>query len=127
MVSNNFRYLKFVFWTYALFILIMAVVPLSQSAGGSDKLLHFLVFFIFGTLLKTSFNSSIPGTIIISLVYGGIIEIIQFFLPYRSCELLDLFADGFGGAVGVLSLVILYRTPLKKSTGSFNLRNKNLH
>ncbi|HDD43241.1 MAG TPA: VanZ family protein, partial [Candidatus Desulfofervidus auxilii] len=38
--------------------------------------------------------------IIITIAFGGFIELIQAFIPYRSCDILDLTADGIGGILG---------------------------
>ncbi len=64
----------------------------------SDKSLHFLAFCTLAVLLDFAFPRSRFGTIkILSLIgYGILIEFVQSFLPYRSAELADVFADMVG-------------------------------
>lgn len=71
-------------------------VPLIEDIN--DKINHFAAFFILSLLVdfswpETKFNVS---KILLLLGYGLAIEILQYFLPYRSFSLLDLSADAAG-------------------------------
>ncbi|MCQ2973669.1 MAG: VanZ family protein [Bacteroidales bacterium] len=78
-----------------------------------DKIIHFGIFEILSFLImfeKKVFNQTkIIKTMIICGLYGGIIEIIQKFLPYRGCELNDLIADIIGTIAGIFILKILIK------------------
>jgi len=77
----------------------------------NDKVKHILAFYVLAFLADYStpnirFNLN-KGLLV--LAYGLLIEVIQYFLPYRECSLFDLAADGFGIATYVLSLPVLGR------------------
>ena len=70
--------------------------PTSQNFI-DDKLLHFLCFAYLTLIFKlTQFIQQDFWLYVIVLAYGILIEIVQMFLPYRSFELLDIFADFMG-------------------------------
>lgn len=79
--------------------------------ANADKLAHFGVFAVLsflmirGFLLKSSLfglkNKKIIFTLVITIIYGGLIEYAQSFIPGRSIEFNDMLANGFGSAIGV--------------------------
>jgi hypothetical protein len=92
--------LPLVFWIPFGFATYMAWAPLGQfdMPRNHDKLMHVLAFgYLTGafavvysrwtTWLRTA------GTM---LAYAGLIEVVQAFIPYRSCSWLDMMADGIG-------------------------------
>jgi VanZ family protein len=86
-------------------------------ADVNDKLNHVLAFYVLGLLADFSW----PGTAFYArkafllLGYGAVIEIIQYFLPYRSFSLFDLGADAFGLILYAVSVPLLkYIYPLNK-------------
>jgi VanZ family protein len=77
----------------------------------NDKVKHILAFYVLALLAdysapKIRFNLSKGLTV---LGYGLLIEVIQYFLPYREFSLFDLAADGIGIATYVLSQPVLGR------------------
>jgi VanZ family protein len=83
----------------------------------NDKLNHMLAFYVLGLLADFAW----PGTAFYTrkafllLGYGVLIEIIQYFLPYRSFSLFDLGADAFGLLLYAVSVPLLkYIYPLNK-------------
>ena len=75
-------------------ILSVIEVNLESSANFLDKALHFLCF-TYLTLITwlSRILSKDLHVYVIVLAYGILIEIVQRFLPYRSFEYLDIFAD----------------------------------
>ena len=93
-----------------LFISFSAFSPsdTDESIANLDKLMHFSAFFILSLLLDLSLKSDLMvNKIFLSFLvtYAGLIEIIQYFLPYRSAEILDFIFDLLG------ILVYLYFAP----------------
>lgn len=77
----------------------------------NDKVNHVLAFYVLAFLAdysapKLRFNLGKGLTI---LGYGLLIEVIQYFLPYREFSLLDLTADGVGIAAYAFSQPVLGR------------------
>ena len=82
-------------------------VNLESSSNFLDKALHFL-FFTYLTLITwlSRILSKDLHVYVIVLAYGILIEIVQRFLPYRSFEYLDIFADFVGIIAGLMIIKI---------------------
>lgn len=82
-----------------LLISVLSIQDISaeSSANLSDKLLHFFCFLYLTivTWLSRIFSKEFLLYVIV-LAYGILIEIVQMYLPYRSFEFLDIFADFMG-------------------------------
>ena len=82
-------------------------VSIESSFNFLDKALHFLCF-IYLTLitwLSRILNKDLHVYVIV-LAYGILIEIVQRFLPHRSFEYLDIFADFVGIIAGLIIIKI---------------------
>ena len=88
-----------------LFISTLSVQEIeAQSAVNlSDKFLHFFCF-LYLTILSwlSRIISKELWVYVIVLAYGILIEIVQIYIPYRSFEFLDIFADFLGILAGSL-------------------------
>lgn len=82
-----------------------------DAANINDKFAHLAGFFMLAWLADFSFPRAGYGLnkILPLLGYGLLIEIIQFFLPYRSFSLLDVLADAAGIAIYGAALLLLGR------------------
>jgi len=67
----------------------------------NDKVSHILAFIALSFLLDFSFPDRRFNLreVMVLLGFGLLIECVQYFIPYRSCSLLDLGADGIGIAL----------------------------
>lgn len=109
---------------WALFIFIMCSVSFGGVSNspmffpGFDKLVHcgfFFVLVIFwckGILRQQNIRhltyKSLGFVLGLSILYGGIIEILQLTIfTWRSAELGDLFADIVGACMAIFSVVII--------------------
>ena len=107
---------------YWIILLSATSIPADSvpTTGVSDKIEHFLAYFILSILLASTlfFQNKFTilkkyyllSTLIIASVYGAIDELHQLLVPGRSCELLDWFSDIGGVILGI----IFVRTILKK-------------
>ena len=88
-------------------ILSIHEVNLESSTNFLDKALHFLCF-TYLTLITwlSRILSKDLHVYVIVLAYGILIEIVQRFLPYRSFEYLDIFADFVGIIAGLMIIKI---------------------
>lgn len=96
------KLLKIIFVVYTLIICFLSFYPIEETPT-SDKLNHFIAFFVFAVLLKVSFKTGYFATFFYSLLFGTFIEFVQYFLPFRSCEFADIVADSFGALSGLFS------------------------
>ena len=81
--------------------LSMQEIEVQSSVNFSDKLLHFLCVLYLTTFAWLSRIISKEFFLyVIVLAYGILIEIVQIYIPYRSFEFLDIFADFLGVLAG---------------------------
>ncbi|MCM8773580.1 MAG: VanZ family protein [Candidatus Omnitrophica bacterium] len=96
---------------YSIFVLFISLFPLEgpRFLGGIpwDKIIHFFIYFIFAIITyKTFFKSLHPYlyVFVYNFSFGLIVEIIQYFLPYRTFEFKDLFFNSLGILCGLIFL-----------------------
>ncbi len=97
-------------WRIALVLLVslvafLAVTPMPprELSTGWDKLNHALAFASLafsGCLAFPASRRSLLAVWLGVLLFGGAIEIVQAFVPGRSCEWEDLLADAMGAVLG---------------------------
>lgn len=92
-----------------IFILTLVVVsfallaqsppkPASFSFQHADKVAHFVVFFVLAGTLHLAFRPRVWVGMMLLLFYGVAIEAIQYYIPGRGAEVLDVVADMVGAA-----------------------------
>ncbi len=127
--KNIFRYhILSVICLLGIFILCVVRLPQQDneiSIPYLDKIVHFVMYFVFSLLfLFEKFVSDVKNrknplksyitTIVLTLVIGGLIEIIQSdFTSYRSGEIMDLYSD-VAGAVSAIAVTELIRLSFLK-------------
>ncbi len=128
------RYKNFLFYwlpilIYCLLIYIQSSYPsleIVPKRPNTDKFLHFGAFAILGALFLRAFTTlRLRGNItllmilcvLLSALYGISDEIHQYYVPYRSADLMDVLADIAGSILGVYVyylFAIRYRICLHK-------------
>ena len=66
-----------------------------------DKIFHALVYFFLVIWFSGQYKISFTFFLVITL-YGALIELIQYFIPYRSAELMDIFSNQIGVIAGII-------------------------
>ena len=98
-------------WRITLLVLVVVVGWLALSPKpppgvdlGWDKLNHACAFAALAAAASFSlrFERARPAALFALLVYGGLIEIAQTYVPGRNGEWADLLADAVGIAIGAL-------------------------
>jgi len=104
---------------YWLILFIATTLPAERlpSVGFSDKINHFLAYFVLAVLVNLMliyqrksrflFETAQIATIIICLFYGALDELHQLLVPGRSAETWDWVADALGTLTGVLIVYLL--------------------
>ncbi len=95
------RIYRFVFLFLLLFISYASVTPTEGGASVPyiDKLLHFSAFLILTLFMDLSIKNPLlfnKIAIIFLILYAFLIELVQYFLPYRSAEVFDFISDLLG-------------------------------
>lgn len=97
----------FIWAAVMLYAACASVQPACMLFPQEDKVLHFLEYAIFALLLYGAFAHSSNMTVIrkataltaaVAVAYGGAIELLQSYLPYRDCSALDFMANCAGVA-----------------------------
>jgi VanZ family protein len=105
------------FWRAALAMLLaviswLALTPAPPPEAGLlwDKLNHFGAFACLAVAGFMGFRRRWLAVALGLLAYGGLIEVLQSFIPPRQGEWVDLLADGIGIALGLgLAAVVAQR------------------
>lgn len=98
---------------FSLFILVLCGMP-SESLPGedvNDKVAHFVAFAGI-SFLWMWVSENYLKVIILSALFGLVIEVIQGLLPesfHRSYDLMDALADGIGVFIGVVLYFIVVK------------------
>ena len=94
-------------------ILLISILSIQEiepeySVNYNDKLLHFFCFLYLTTIcwLSRIVHKDLWLYVIV-LAYGILIEIVQIYIPYRSFEFLDIFADFIGISAGIFFINFL--------------------
>lgn len=104
---------------FIFFILFTSYAAFTPAEGNSsiphiDKLLHFLIFFLLALFLDLSSKETIiknPISVFFLIFYAGFIELVQYFLPFRSAKFLDFLSD----LLGIL-VYLIFAPKIKVST-----------
>lgn len=130
--SGRFDRAKLLFWGWLAFLFVLNIVPmgndLSRSLSGHkfifrlDYLVHAVTFLCFAGIYSLNWirrvkifrQHELPIVISIILVSAILFEAVQYFLPYRSWNPIDLISNLFGSALATLIVLILYICELKK-------------
>jgi len=104
------------FFIFLLVTIIMLAPPtwlfsadISKSFFLNDKFLHMCVFLIMTIWLSGQYTfDSFKKIGFLLFLFGVVIEIIQFVLPYRNAELLDLLANLLGIFIAIVIVNLGY-------------------
>ncbi len=94
---------KFLFIVLLLIISSIAFLPnydnLPEVVSVSGIINHFVAFLVLSFFLDNGYQLKIKNAFLVLFVYGFFIEAVQYFLPNRCFELLDLVVDMSGVVV----------------------------
>ena len=107
--------LGFILWLILITILSVIPIPEKYGAPGSDKVAHFIIYFITTSWLFFAYKPKrIPFLFLygfFAFVYSTGIEVVQFFLSYRNFSIGDIVAN----ISGILSFTLLWLVYLQIS------------
>lgn len=96
---------------YSLFIIVLSVYPFQQTPEAPisflDKIIHFFMYFFLSFITaKTLYFKNKKRAFCYGFFYafllGILLEITQYFIPYRSFELGDILSNLLGSAAGAI-------------------------
>jgi len=91
-------------------VLVLSVVPASgpKTDLPLDKIVHFVLYGLTSILLfrhfmrKTDRRKAFYKAVVLASIYGAAMEVVQYFLPYRSFSLGDMAANAAGAFLACL-------------------------
>lgn len=115
--------IRIAFWSSCLVFGFLCVIPAvylsSELFDSWDKAQHILAFFCLSGLGISGYPKSVSKLSVGLLMYGGMIEIIQWITGWRSGEWADWLADGVGILLGICALNIFIPNILKLSKSKY--------
>ena len=114
---------KVTFSFYCIIIILLVILPLNNSKELNNIIILHLrgdyFFHLFLFMPWAFFSTTMKKTwwlwLILGLIFASGNEFIQFFLPYRSFNINDLFANTIGVAFGFLLWIAVKRFMIIKS------------
>ncbi len=120
--NSGFWLAWFPLLAYAAGLLIISVTPAARPLARldlSDKLGHAaaycLLSFLFWNALSSRWKYSLRTALAaasLAFCYGALLELFQFFLPYRFFESLDLLSNAAGAVAAQVVIFVLRKTLL---------------
>jgi len=112
-VYKVFTYPKIVLLSKYIFVILLVIIATIAFLPNYDKLPeivsisgiinHFVAFFVLAFFLDNGYNLKVKNAFLLLFIYGFFIEFVQYFLPNRCFELLDLVVD----SSGILSFYVI--------------------
>ncbi len=114
---------KLIICFYALYVLIItyfSLTPIEHKISESiwDKAAHFIAYlFLVMIVKKVHIKFNYLTCIIICCSYSFIIECIQYFIPNRMFDILDMLANVLGTLLGVILYYLIIEKCFSKRNG----------
>lgn len=124
MRVNFFRIL---FLSYLILLVIFSIIPSNKNSEGlssyflsnTGAFLHCIAYFVCTYLAYVSFNKKLFKTLLFVLLLSSLLEMIQYLIPYRTFNPLDIAANLAGIIIFIFIMIIWTRiTGSRKSLES---------
>ena len=121
--NDSRRIEQYFLYLYTAFLVVISVVTFHPDPQDGyfllniphlDKILHYLFYFICSLLYYRGYRS-ILGCFLYGTLVGFSLEIVQYFLPDRRCDLYDMLSNALGSMTFAL---IIYLKNLSDKTPS---------
>ncbi|MGB0466902.1 MAG: VanZ family protein [Pontibacterium sp.] len=98
----RFEFKQVPFYALLFIVTYLSLLPAIEVQGPeiSDKVLHFLAYFGTSTMAYLGFPRATWRLALFIILWGIGIELVQWQLPTRTFELLDMVANSLGGLAG---------------------------
>jgi VanZ family protein len=106
--DHEWRHKAFVWYVAIMIVVFLLPVPNTPLAEAKhvDKLVHFGIFLGFALLSSIDREWEVWWTLVISVVFAGAIELVQWKLPYREGDWRDFGAGALGAGVGAVFVLL---------------------
>ncbi len=103
LITRIKSYLPWISHSLLMIVTIFCLIPMPAGPPSDipiDKIVHIIFFMALTFFYSLTFKKPIK-IFLFFCIYGAIIEVIQYFMPWRSFELYDIVADIFGSTIGM--------------------------
>lgn len=113
-----------VIWFFMVLVVSVVLVPGPKTHLPLDKIVHFVLYgltsiFLFRFFIRGKNSSSaFYKAVALASIYGAALEVVQYFLPYRSFSLGDIAAN----AAGAYFMCLVYKKGVKLTTENTEIR-----
>jgi len=89
-------------WLLLIIITALSLVPpyLRPTTGVTHGLEHFAIFAVTGFAFGLAYDRKPVAIMLVLVIFAGVIEFAQLFVPGRHARLSDFIIDAFGACVG---------------------------
>lgn len=106
---NRKRIFQGLFWLWFTAVWVLSMIPLSvPDVPSGDKVGHFVSYGLLAWLAGNLEPNRLRVWLGASLM-GVVVECVQYLLPWRSFELLDMLANSTGALLGIFLLILIRR------------------
>ncbi|MBF0264069.1 MAG: VanZ family protein [Gammaproteobacteria bacterium] len=97
-----------------MLIIIVSLIPVPDVDTGinhSDKIIHFLIYFIMLSWFGQSglYANKLIANFSLTILFGIGIEVLQSFTSYRQFDIYDIYANSLGALLAYLLLLSRYQ------------------
>jgi len=114
---------KLIIWFYVLYVFIVtyfSLTPIEHKISESiwDKAAHFTAYlFLVMIVKKVHLRFNYLTCLVICCSYSFIIEFIQYFIPNRQFDILDMLANVLGAVLGAILYYLIIERCFNKRIG----------
>jgi VanZ family protein len=119
---------RFAGWIGILIIAVLSLVPGAERphTGAPSQIEHYAAYLLVGFVLALGYvqNRSVVSIGLLLVLYAGLLEFAQLFIPGRSARVIDILVSAMGAWTGiVLAFVFYYRNVIHQRSQPTSFQN----
>ena len=107
-------------WTLLTIIVVLSLVPPEARpvTGMMHIVEHAAIFLLTGAVFALAYEDQVGFLFISALIFSGVLELIQSYVPGRHARLSDALVDAVTACIGVAAAWVALRLPRFKKNAS---------
>src|SRR3954465_9811294 len=95
-------------WLLIFAIIVLSLVPASHrpTSGASNELEHIAIYLLAGVALGIGYQKRLSWVAIGLVIFAGLIEMAQLWVPGRHARFSDLLIDGVAAFIGAMAATL---------------------
>lgn len=97
------KIIRVIAWVLLATAIVLTVVPqqFRPDTGAPHSVEHFAMFFLIGSAFALGYSRSDYALCVAALVFAGLLELLQRFVPGRHARLSDFVIDALSAVIGI--------------------------